>query len=364
MCHIIGNPLHPDNLDAIDYYDNDEDIGLLEEAMEVALVQAAGRSLEDDHFVGYGNTIADAIAQQRSEAGEVDDELVGHAIDWLDAHEAGPSARDALFQDGPEAIRGEVLAHLEHCQNTLDKTTIERALRHTPETLIGEQITTRNLESTRATVEELYNSICSVPVGAEIPPAMLDAAVVLIEGKFGRRNKVRKIKVRKPKSDRFNKARLRKAAQRAANKARRVVRTVKQGARKQARALKQTRKRLRQQANRVTSTGGGSLFDNSGATGGRRSFFRRGGGTTYQAPPNTTPTLLVLPGARPTTVVTNVTRPGTETRQSVVTAEVARQLVEAKTALGLATTDEQRRIAQAQVTLLEKQMDKLMALNV
>lgn len=75
VCHIIGNPLHTDNI---------ETSKEVEAALEVALVQVAGHSLENDAFLGYGNAIADAFAEY-----DVDETTIGDAIEWLFAYEAG-----------------------------------------------------------------------------------------------------------------------------------------------------------------------------------------------------------------------------------------------------------------------------------
>lgn len=131
-----------------------------------------------------------------------------------------------------------MLAHLELARDSVDKQCVDRALRHTPETLVGEQITTHNLASLHSEIDSLYKAISLIPVDTEVPSDMLDAAIDFIEidsgkaykpgRKFTLRKTARIVKMGGGKSSRISVAKVRKAAQRVANKARKSIQRIKE----------------------------------------------------------------------------------------------------------------------------------------
>ena len=96
-CALLGDALHPENLEEFDVFDEEHKTVLLEEALERGLLEAAKNPLERDEFLEIGNQIADAIFLRDAE--EIDEELSSQALDWLHAHEHGPDASHVIKSD-------------------------------------------------------------------------------------------------------------------------------------------------------------------------------------------------------------------------------------------------------------------------
>lgn len=370
VCHVIGNPYHPVNLDKIAHFDNAPNVFLLESALDEALLVAARDPFESDEFIALGNSIADSIANRERE--DVDDELVASALDWLIDHHEGPDVKQALSSADPK----EVLQHLEECIDYSNEKCVNRVMRHSGDSLVNEQMTTQFLKDKHAAMLSLYDkAYAQMEIGNGLTPDVI-GAIALIEkkstgikkkkpAKYALRKSTRKVRMPSSKSIRSKESKVRRAAQRGANQARKVVRNVKNFAKSQKKALKRTRRDLKRKAGRVNvlGGGGGTLF-NPAVPSPNVVYVPQPQQPTYARQPRAQ--VIVLPqvpgGSAPTRVVTTVSPPQLRVKNQEVLGGIARELADAKTALSLATTVEQKRIAQARVDALQKQWSQIIRL--